>query len=318
MKHSTTVGLHMTLGTACGKIILFGEHAVVYGRPALAVPLSQLRARAVVEPRAENGIVIHARDLKRDILVDPTNVEDALVTITRLTLEKIGALGDLDISVESDIPLASGFGSGAAISTAIVRALAAYFGKNLTPAEISMLVYETEKLYHGTPSGVDNTVIAYEQPVRFVRNQEITPFLIAHPFTLAIANTGISSPTKVTVGDVRRGWELDPAHYEKMFDAIGAIVEQAQAALALGENERLGELMLRNQQELQALGVSSPEIEHLIEVGMRAGARGGKLSGGGRGGNVIFHVPPENIVQVRQALLDAGASSVIVTTVGTE
>lgn len=305
----------MTLGTAAGKIILFGEHAVVYGRPALAVPLSQLRSSARVETRAQDGIVIHARDLGRDIAVDDAASDDALARLTKLTLGEIGVRANLDITVWSDIPLASGLGSGAAVSTALVRALAAHFHQDLSPAEISALVYETEKLYHGTPSGIDNTVIAYEQPIRFVRDREINPFPIARPFLVAIAHTGISSPTKITVGDVRRGWEADQPRYETLFDEIAGIVEEAQDALARGQNEWLGALMTRNQHALEALGVSCRENEMLIEAGVRAGARGGKLSGGGRGGNVILNVTEEDAPDVNRALLDAGAVSVIVTKV---
>ncbi len=301
--------------SACGKIILFGEHAVVYGRPALAVPLSQLRARAFVESRAQAGIVIHARDLQREILVNDSTVDDALAMITRLTLNHLGITANLEIFIESDIPVASGFGSGAAISTAMVRALAAHFQREFAPAEISALVYETEKMYHGTPSGIDNTVIAYEQAIRFVRGQPITPFQIARPFTLVLANTGIASPTKITVGDVRRGWENDKARYEKVFDDIAQIVESAQEALARGENELLGELMTRNQRELELLNVSSPEIENLLQAGLRAGASGGKLSGGGRGGNVIFYVEDERAEEIKRAVGGAGAVGTIVTKV---
>lgn len=311
----------MITESACGKIILFGEHAVVYGRPALAVPLSQMRAHARVTPRKQRGIVIHARDLERVIALDDAASEDALAAITRLTLAKLDASADLDITVQSDIPLASGFGSGAAVSTAVVRALAAHFGKALAPAEIAALVYETEKMYHGTPSGIDNTVIAHEQAIRFVRRtppaeNQVAPFSIARPFTVAIANTGIASPTKIAVGDVRRGWEQNVAFYEELFDSIGALVEQAQTALARGENERLGELMTRNQHALEIIGVSSREIERLIDAGLRRGASGGKLSGGGRGGNVIFYVEPDDAENIKRALLDAGAVSVIVTRVG--
>jgi mevalonate kinase len=316
----------MTEASACGKIILFGEHAVVYGRPALAVPLAQLRARARVTERAQEGIVIHARDVGRDIFLADAAPDDALALITKLTLEKIGARANLEITVASEIPIASGLGSGAAISTALVRALAAYFQNDFSPAELSALVYETEKLYHGTPSGIDNTVIAYEQAIRFVRGvalepgsvaaPSIMPFQIARPLTLVIANTGIASPTKITVGDVRRGWEQDAARYEKIFATIAEIVERAHAAMARGENEMLGELMTRNQRALETLGVSSREIENLLEAGQRAGAGGGKLSGGGRGGNVIFYVEGSRAPQVQRALLDAGAVSVIVTTIG--
>ncbi len=320
----------MTEASACGKIILFGEHAVVYGRPALAVPLAHLRAHARVESRAAPGSIIHARDVGREIWVDTRDTDDPLAVITRLTLKKLGVRANLELTVASEIPIASGLGSGAAISTALVRALAAHFQTALAPAEISALVYETEKLYHGTPSGIDNTVIAYEQAIRFQRvaaepgsvairsaTPTISAFQIERPFTLAIANTGIASPTKITVGDVRRGWEHDAARYESIFDAIALIVQQAQTALARGENETLAALMTRNQRALETLGVSSREIEILLEAGLRAGARGGKLSGGGRGGNVIFYIEPEDAPQVQRALSEAGAVSVIVTTIGT-
>lgn len=311
----------MTVATACGKIILFGEHAVVYGRPALAVPLAQMRAHVQVETRAQNGILIRARDLNREFELRDAAPDDALAAITRLVLEKLRASPNVEITIESDIPVASGFGSGAAISTAVARAMALYCDKTFSPAEISALVYETEKMYHGTPSGIDNTVIAYEQAIRFVRKtlpneNEIAPFEIARPFTLAIANTGIASPTKITVGDVRRGWQDNPARFEKMFDEVAAIVEHAQTALARGENDALGELIMRNQRVLGAMGVSSREIEILIAAGLRAGARGGKLSGGGRGGNVIFLIDARDADNIQRAVLDAGAVSVIITQVG--
>jgi mevalonate kinase len=311
----------MTVGTACGKIILSGEHAVVYGRPALAVPLSQLRARAEIQNRTKHGIVIYALDLGREFELGELSQGEPLAAITQLTLEKLNARADLAISVQSEIPMASGLGSGAAISTAVVRGLAAHFGKTLMPDEISDLVYQTEKMYHGTPSGTDNTVIAYEQPIRFVRNlsggtNKVTPFSIAKPFTLLIAYTGIASPTKITVGDVRRGWLRDPARYGEIFDTIGDIVREAQEAIASGANERLGELMTRNQRELAKLDVSSEKIETLIAAGIGAGSKGSKLSGGGRGGNVIFYVDEDTADLVRRAVVEAGAVGAIVTTVG--
>jgi mevalonate kinase len=304
--------------SACGKVILFGEHAVVYGRPALAVPLADLRARVEVKPRKKAGIVIHARDLGREIYVPDASDDEPLAVITRLTLAKLGRSDNLKLTVESAIPVASGLGSGAAISTAIVRALAAFYDAKLSPPEIAELVYETEKLYHGTPSGIDSTVIAYERAVNFVRGQPIKPFQIARPFQLVIANTGIASPTKITVGNVRTGWERHKAEYESIFDEIAVIVEQAEFALGDGENGRIPDLMRRNQQALERLGVSSPEIERLIAAGVDAGASGGKLSGGGRGGNVIFYAGNADAARIRDALLSAGAASVIVTAIGTE
>ncbi|MGB8648252.1 MAG: mevalonate kinase [Anaerolineae bacterium] len=306
----------MTNASASGKIILFGEHAVVYGRPALAVPLPQLRTRVRIEETGTGSIIVHARDLGRTWALNAAP-DDPLGAIIRLTLAALAAPTplSLDIWIESDIPIASGLGSGAAVSTAIVRALAAHLKHPLSPAEVSALVYESEKLYHGTPSGIDNTVIALEQAIRFTRPAGPQPIEIARPFTLAIANTGIASPTRITVGDVRKGWQQDPARYERLFDQVAVVVEQARVALAEGNIEQLGGLMNRNQELLQEIGVSSPEIERLAQAARAAGAPGAKLSGGGRGGNVIVYITPEQAPVVQAALVKAGAVSVIVTAV---
>lgn len=306
----------MFLESACAKIILFGEHAVVYGRPAIAVPLTQLRARARIAARADTGIVVHVRDQARTFRLEEAADDDPLAVITRLTIESLKVGGDFELWIESDIPLASGLGSGAAVSAAIVRAIAAFGGRVLAAEQVSKLVYETERLYHGSPSGIDNTVIAYEKPMRFTRALGPKLIQISRPFTLVIANTGKSSPTKVSVGDVRRGRELDPARYETIFDEIEMIVDDALKALASGENDSLGGLMTRNQEKLRELDVSSNEIEHLLNAGMHAGAAGGKLSGGGRGGNVIFYVNEDQADNLKERLLGAGATDVIVTQVG--
>ncbi len=308
----------MTTASASGKIILFGEHAVVYGRPAIAVPLAGLRTRVRVEPAAGRHVTIHALDLGRTLTLAEAPADDPLARIVRSTLARIGAgTGTgLDIVIESDIPPASGMGSGAAVSTALVRALAAHFGFPIEPSEVSALVYETEKLYHGTPSGIDNTVIAFERPILFTRGEGGRPFKIARPFKLLIAHTGISSPTRITVGDVRRGWGNKPARYEAIFDQVGEIVENARAALASGANDELGPLMKENQELLRLLGVTSAEIENLIRAAEEAGAVGGKLSGGGRGGNVIVYAGEGEIGRVERALVNAGAAKVLVTTIG--
>lgn len=296
---------------ACGKIILLGEHAVVYGRPAIAVPVTQVQATATIEPSA-HGLLVRAADLDRAI--DPANPIDPLSSIVNLTLEHLNAPPPaVTITVHSTIPIASGLGSGAAVSAAIVRALAQWFGARLADAEVNALVYEVEKLYHGTPSGIDNTVIVYQQPVYFRRGQALETFHVARPFRVAIGNTGISSPTKIAVGDVRLGWEIDRARYEAWFDRIGAIVQQARAAIEAGALERLGSLMDQNQVLLRDLDVSSVELERLIFAAKQAGASGAKLVGGGRGGNMLALVDDHNIDAVTTALQDAGAVSVMVT-----
>ena len=302
-------------GTACGKVILFGEHAVVYRRPALAVPLMQVQATATIEP-AEAGLTIDAPDLKQTVSLDRASPASPLAAIVRLTLAHLqlpSEAAHLNITINSTIPIASGLGSGAAVSTAIVRALAQWANVTLDIATVNDLVFEVEKLHHGTPSGIDNTVIAYQQSVYFVRDEPIQMFNIATPFTIIIGNTGVTSSTKVAVSDVRLGWEADRAQYEAWFDQIGAIVQQARSAIETGAIDQLGPLMDQNQALLCNINVSGLELERLIAAAKGAGAAGAKLVGGGRGGNMIALVNEHNAQAVSAALKEAGAMSTIIT-----
>ena len=165
----------MTKAEASGKVILFGEHAVVYGRPAIAVPVTQVRACATVaDAPTGQGIMIHAEDLGRSHLVgtpiDATDPAFALEATVQHTLDWLGYQAPLDLTLTicSTVPIARGLGSGAAVATALVRALTQHLGHSPTARQVCDLVYQTEILHHGTPSGIDNTVIAFEQPVYFV------------------------------------------------------------------------------------------------------------------------------------------------------
>ena len=306
--------------TAPGKIILFGEHAVVYGHPAIAVPLQQVFARAVVipEPRLPSGTVhIQAPDIALDAtLADlPANHPLAIAIQGVLAVLQIETPPALTLRVTSTIPLAAGLGSGAAVSVAIIRALSLFFGRPFPDERISALAYEVEKLHHGTPSGIDNSVISYNRPVYFVHGQEIEVFRVARPFTLVIGDTGVKSPTAVAVGEVRQLWQADPVHYEALFNAVGGITMTARILIEGGQPLELGALMDENHSYLQQMGVSSPELDCLVEAARTAGALGAKLSGGGRGGNMIALVKPELAVKVAAALQQAGAVRILTTVV---
>ena len=308
----------LTVAHAPGKVILFGEHAVVYSWPAVAVPVLDVQATAAVEdalPRS--GITIVADDLKRTFNLFDAPRDDPLRVIVSATLSRLGVgmRVDLKITVSSTIPIARGLGSGAAVSTAIVRALAQHVGGWLTSRAVSDLVFETEKIYHGTPSGIDNTVIAFEKPVYFVKDKTVDIFWVGEPCQLVICDTGITSPTRVAVRDVRAAWEQDRERYGEIFEEIGTLAHMGREAIEAGDAEVMGQLMNANQKLLRLLGVSSPELEGLIEAARQGGAWGAKLSGAGRGGNMIAVVTPETAGQVSMMLRMAGAKNVIVTEV---
>lgn len=311
----------MTVAYAPGKIILVGEHAVVYGRPAVAVPVTQVRAQATVENASKGqGLAIVATDLDQKLLLrgeEGWPYEDPLARTVVATLEYLGLRleQDLTITVKSDIPIARGLGSGAAVSTAMVRAVAGYFSRNLSPQEVSQLVYEAERIHHGTPSGIDNTVIAHERPVYFVQGQTPQTLAVGRTLWLLIGDSGEPSPTREVVDAVRRRWEKSREMYESLFDRVGGIAWRVRRAIEDGDLTEIGRLMNENHQLLQELGVSSPLLDSLARAATDGGALGAKLSGAGRGGNVIALVSRESRPQVERALLGAGAERVIHTEV---
>ena len=307
----------MTHASAPGKIILFGEHAVVYGRPALAVPVTQVHADVDIADSSRAGIWIHAPDvdLHAEWTSLPSDHPIASVLHNFFFAFGISPFSSLDIHIVSTIPVASGLGSGAAVTVALVRALSSFFSLSLSDEQVNQFTYEIEKLYHGTPSGIDNTVVTYARPVYFIKGQQIETFAVARPFTIVIGDTGLSAPTKESVGDVRKLWEADKVRWEKVFDEVGEIAKQARDDIERGKKKELGELMNRNHALLQELTVSSPELDRLVESARRSGASGAKMSGGGRGGNMIALVENENAPAVAEALLSAGAKRTIITTI---
>jgi mevalonate kinase len=307
--------------SAPGKAILFGEHAVVYGQPAIAVPVMQVQAKAIVTPNVKGQLgEIHiqapAIDLQspiRDLPLDDALRKAVSDTIAELGLERPPAF---DLRVTSTIPLAAGLGSGAAVSVAVIRAVAEFLGRKLPDETVSALAFEIEKIHHGTPSGIDNTVVTYARPVYFIKGQPLETFTVSQPFTIVIADTGVPSPTGVAVGDVRTGWQAEPEKYEALFSAIGEIARQARAIIASGHPDNLGLLMDENHRLLADMGVSSPELDRLVAAAREAGALGAKLSGGGRGGNMIALVQPRDAESIANALLAAGVVNAIITSVG--
>lgn len=329
--------------SAPAKLILCGEHAVVYNRPAIALPLADVRARVRVSPRSWRGVHFSAPNLRRRWTL-AERPDDTLSMLANETLHSLNAspTNGMLVTIRSKIPIASGMGSGAAVATALVRALAAASQQHLTNEHISALVYENERRLHGTPSGIDNTVVAFERPIWFVRQAVeqqgegetksgdessslqppassahalIEPLSFAAPFTLVVADTGVRSATRMPVGEVRRRWLAEPARYEALFDEVRDVVVRVRGALAEGDIVALGSLLDRNHELLHTIGVSSPELDRLVHAAKAAGALGAKLSGAGWGGVMFALVTPETQERVIEALREAGASSIRVNTV---
>jgi len=277
------------LGVGYGKIILLGEHAVVYGRHAIAAPIP-LTMRAHVEDCKEG---VH-------LLIPKWGVEYQLNTVKENRrsfelaageiLDKLG-LGDRGMRIEvfPDVPRGMGMGGSAALAVAVVRAINQHFSLNLSDEEVNAYAFESEKTAHGQPSGIDNTMATFGQPLVFRKS---TPPLvellnIPQPLWIVVGMTRSEGLTAKTVQAVRAAHERAPKMYEKIFDDIDALTLKGISALQDNDLQTMGELMNINQGLLNALQVSTPELERGIQLARDAGALGAKLTGGGGGGAMI-------------------------------
>jgi hydroxymethylglutaryl-CoA reductase len=311
--------------SACGKVILLGEHAVVYGRPALALPIP-LAIEAVVR-EGGNGVnlVIPRWGLEQKIRSDQDHggVSGVLATL----LETLGlANRAMTIEVFPHVPRAMGLGGSSALAVAVIRALDHAFRLGLDNTTINSLAFECEKVAHGTPSGIDNTIATYGVPLLFQRpagadapagSASSSPAFVeeirlATPVPLVIGITGKESLTAITVARVRQIWQSNRTRYETIFDQIAALTRAGVDALRDGQFAELGELMNLCHGYLNALQVSTPELEELVHIARDNGAAGAKLTGGGGGGSMVA-LCPESQERVAAAIERAGYKSLAVT-----
>ena len=274
----------MTVATACGKLILCGEHAVVYGQPALALPLTDLRAR--VKILAQTGFRLEAPDLQLHCSLQRAQMHrHPLETSIWQALDFFQVeLNQVTIQVQSDLPMGCGLGSGAAVTAALFRALSIHLNHPITLQDELNFIHGIEKLYHGNPSGIDGEVIAREQALLFSKGQKSKMLTFPAGFNLVLCNSGPAKPTHEVVAMVRRNYQQEPDKYAALFTEIGRITQSVQIALENTNISQLGSLLNKNHQLLQAMKVSSPRLDQLVQIALEAGALGAKLSGAGQGG----------------------------------
>lgn len=298
--------------SAPGKIILFGEHAVVYYRPAIAIPFLGVRVKvtALANIRGPAGQVkIDAPDINLQTTLDQLPEDDPIALVIHGVWNTLGihSMPAVNLRFASTIPPTSGLGSSAASAVALARAVSSFIGHPLSDEQISKIAYYAEQRQHGNPSGIDNTVITYARPIYFIREKPFEFLKVGQPLSLVVANTGIASPTAEMVCALRQQWLANPEGYETWFDQIGEIANLARRGMLSGDVQQLGSLMTQNQTILQKMGISCPELDRLVDAAIRNGALGAKLSGGGGGGNMIALVRPGNEDRIADVLKQAGA-----------
>jgi mevalonate kinase len=269
-------------GHAYGKVILLGEHAVVYGVPALAVGIDR-GALAQARPIARGPSTLQIRGT-RAVSTDET--ESDLARAFRDVLAACDYSAPLHVDVSTDLPAGAGLGCSAALGVAIVRAVEAFSGREGPIEQTIARAMAWERVFHGNPSGIDATVAATGGCRWFVRGGANEGLRLGASLSLAIGHTGLPSSTKGMVEGVARLRQRRPEVVAKAFEGIEALVRNARAALEVGDVRSLGKLFDLNQMLLSGLFVSSSEIEQLCDLARRAGALGAKLTGAGGGGCV--------------------------------
>jgi mevalonate kinase len=306
----------LSQASAPGKLILLGEHTVVYGKPAIGMPISQLRVQTTIESLAEkkdeiwvDAPVVHLyKNINELPADDPIKFAIEITKNECKTPIKAGIL----IRINSALPIAGGMGSGAAVSCSVIRALSDYLiGKSLDTETINQMVFEIEKLHHGNPSGIDNTIITYDRPIFFQKGFPPEFIEIGKSLDFLIADTGISSRTSVMVDGVRKRFEKNQSRYEWVLNEISILAEGAKVALQTGDVPVIADAMNNNHSLLQELEVSCYSLDRLVGAAKKAGAIAAKMTGAGGGGSMIALVSNENRDAVKEALLSSGAVRVI-------
>lgn len=304
----------VAVGRAHSKLILVGEHAVVYGKPAIALPFPKIEVNSTVEAGPDT-VMIDCR-----YYVGPlTGARQKLRGIALCIKETLKILNvrpkGLRIHIHSTIPIGRGLGSSAAIAIAIVRSLFAYYGQILSKQQLMALVHLAETYAHGNPSGIDMEAAYSDRPIWFQKDSgalgpsrdpeipinpeesevskatggvpRVLPLQIGLPTHLVIADSGRISDTRAAVAGIKEKYQLERKTTQQALDRLGEITHLAKVALANGNATLLGNTLNWAQDELILLGVSEPSIDRLVETARNAGALGAKLTGGGRGGCII-------------------------------
>lgn len=305
-------------GVGFGKVILFNEHFVVYGIPAIVSAIGK-HTTAKIEPYEHPEIKLEDNrgatpKYKADKLEQQKESLNLILKAMKLDPIKKG----VKIVLGGDLYAASGIGASAASCVAIARALAQYHNLTLTDEQINAIAYEGEKGYHGTPSGIDNTAATYGGLIWFEKGNPdvIERIPIRNPIEIVMGNTGKVTNTVAAVAGVKERKEKHPAKYAEVFDRAENVAFLAKRALMEHNLEDIGKFMNEDHKLLQQIEVSSRELDFLVDVARDNGAIGAKLTGGGLGGNMIALTPGKALQEQVATAIEKEGFQVLKTVIG--
>jgi len=306
------------IASAPAKIILLGEHFVVYGEPAIVMAIDK-RAYARVEKRNDNRLHVRSMDLNLEVFfengsfrVEQGDLKEAKMKFEPVkqaiekVMEKHGQHVGLDIEINSTVPVGAGLGSSAAVIAATTAATGAILDVKLSKEDILRITYAAEKIVHGAPSGVDPAISTMGGTMLFQMDTGFKPLEVKTNIPLIIGDTGVERSTRVQVEKVRDLVDKYPRVTEHLMKAAREIVLRAIEALKENDLETLGTMMNINHALLYGIGVSDESLEWLANAARKAGALGAKLTGAGGGGCMIALAREEKLEQVSEAIQRSG------------
>lgn len=295
----------MTIASAPAKIILFGEHFVIYNQPAVLASINKrikIDCRIVLENK--NTIRIETNEFGKKTyplsILKNTNQDNyndffyPIIYILKKILQDFEKTNGIEIKIESEIPYGVGLGSSAALSVAAVAAIYGLVNRYSKKNEILELAIETEKIIHRNSSGADCVISTYGGLMYYQKNSNVRQLEYSKKLNFIIINTGLKHSTGELVSIVERFRQNNFATFIKLSDKVTNICKNAIEALKEGNTLKLGKLMNENQILLEQIGVSNKEIKKIIETSLNYGAIGSKLTGAGGGGCILSIIHQEN------------------------
>lgn len=275
------------IGTSHAKIILMGEHSVVYGQPAIALPLPSVQLSVTLSSRQDNQRIIKSRYYHGSL----ENLPSSMIGIKKLIDTLSARFNDYetgwDLKIESQLPAKRGMGSSAASAIAIIRAFFDYYDEPLDRTLLLQLADIEEQITHRSPSGLDAATVSSDKPLFYVKGRIGVPIEMNLDASLVIADTGKKGATKEAILAVKDELQNNNEKAEGHIKHLGELVNQTKDYLTQNDIVKLGDALNFAQTDLAALNVSDPSLDHLIHVARDNGALGAKLTGGGRGGCMI-------------------------------
>ena len=310
--------------SAPGKVILFGEHAVVLGKPAIALAVNrrvQVTIRPVKDLSNNFKVVIPSLDLQGSITSDKSTIENisydqaGILKYIQGALQKTYIKGGLELEVSLDIPIGAGLGSSAAITVATLTAAARYTQQEMTSEQIAKISHQVELEVQGAASPMDTAISTYGGVI-YLHNGKTTPLQPAKDLPLIVGSTSQPGNTGKLIAEVAMLKNTYPIIINSIFDTIETVTNEAKQAITKGDEKRIGELMNINQGLLDALGVNTWELSHLVYQARQAGALGSKLTGAGGGGSMIVYCPGRTHQVLSQLKRLQNAFQVGISTIG--